>query len=61
MSGLDPGSRVRLLQALSTGATVCAMVCCVLAVVALVRGPGRGLAMAGLALAGLYLILFVIA
>lgn len=58
IGGLSPGSRARLLQAMATGATVCAIVCCLLAIVALVRGPGRGSAAAGLALGLLYLLTF---
>lgn len=55
MRALGPETRDRLIQALGAGATACAIVCCLLAIVALVRGPGRGQAAAGLALALLYL------
>ena len=58
LGALRPGSGARLMQSLTTGATVCAIVCCLLAIVALVRGPGRGSAVAGLALALVYLIAF---
>ena len=58
LGGLSPGSRGRLMQSLSTGASICAVVCCLLAIVALVRGPGRGSAAAGLALALLYVLTF---
>ena len=58
MRVVGPDSRTRLVQALGTGATVCAVVCCLLAVIALVRGPRRGQAAAGLALALMYLVTF---
>ena len=51
-------SHVRTLQALSTGAIVSALVASLLAIVALVRGPGRGPATVGLLLGVLYLVAF---
>ena len=59
MSGLGPAaSRTRLLQALATGAIVCAVVASMLAIVALVRGPQRGSAAVGLLLGVLFLLAF---
>jgi len=59
MGGLGSAASLsRILQALATGAIVCAVVASVLAIVALVRGPQRGSAAAGLVLSVLYLLAF---
>jgi len=59
MGGLAPAaSSARTLQALATGAIVCALIACLLGIVALVRGPQRGSAAVGLLLGVLFLLAF---